>query len=112
MTIGERIFKILKEKNIKQKDFSQLTGISESTISDWKRKQTNPASDKIMTICEVLGVSPYDLLTVTDNSRFVQGNRIVVESGTDGYEVVKAMRDMDISSRNRVLGYAEAMSQK
>jgi transcriptional regulator with XRE-family HTH domain len=112
MTIGERIFKILKEKNIKQKDFSLRTGISESTVSDWKRKQTNPASDKIMKICEVLEVSPYELLTVTENSKYGQDDRIVVENGTDEYTVVKAMREMDISSRNRVLGYAEAMSQK
>ena len=44
--------------------------------------------------------------------RQAEVSRIVVENGTDEYTVVKAMREMDISSRNRVLGYAEAMSQK
>ncbi len=51
MLISERIFELLKEKGITQKEFSELTGISQSTISDWKRKKTNPASDKIMLIC-------------------------------------------------------------
>ena len=42
MIISERIFQILEKKNISQKHFSQETGISQSTISDWKRKKTNP----------------------------------------------------------------------
>ena len=45
-----------------QKEFSEETGISQSTISDWKRKGTNPSADKILKICEVLKVTPYELL--------------------------------------------------
>lgn len=48
MIISERIFKILNEKDMSQKEFSSLTGIACSTISDWKHKKTNPSSDKIM----------------------------------------------------------------
>ena len=40
MIISERIFSILTEKGISQKTFSAMTGISQSTISDWKRKKT------------------------------------------------------------------------
>lgn len=36
MIISERIFHVLEEKNISQKDFSVKTGIAQSTISDWK----------------------------------------------------------------------------
>ena len=55
MTIGERIFNIMEDRDMTQLEFSRLTGIAQSTISDWKRKRTNPASDKILIICEVLG---------------------------------------------------------
>ena len=48
---------------MRQKEFSEWTGISQSTISDWKRKKTNPSADKILKICEVLGVTPYELLS-------------------------------------------------
>ena len=54
MMISERIFRILKEKRISQKYFSEQTGIAQSTISDWKRKKTNPTSDKVLAICDVL----------------------------------------------------------
>ena len=62
MTISERIFELIREKGYTQKEFSKKTGIAESTISDWKKKGTNPVSDKILVICEVLEVSPYFLL--------------------------------------------------
>ena len=58
-TISGRIFELLKEQNMSQKRFTQETGIAESTISDWKKKKTNPVSDKILIICEVLGVTLY-----------------------------------------------------
>ena len=60
-TISDRIFELLKERGMSQKSFSQKTGIAESTISDWKKKKTNPVSDKILIISETLGVTPYEL---------------------------------------------------
>lgn len=62
MIISERIFEIMKEKNIKAKEFAKMTGIGQSTISDWKTKKTNPQANKIMIICEALNVSPEDVL--------------------------------------------------
>ena len=63
MVISEKIFELIKEKGMTQKAFALATGISQSTISDWKTKHTNPAADKIMVICDVLGVTPVELLT-------------------------------------------------
>lgn len=65
MLISERIFKIMAEKNIRQSEFSKITGIAKSTISDWKHKKTNPSADKIMIICAALNVTPEDLLIDT-----------------------------------------------
>lgn len=63
MTISERIFKILKERNISQSAFCKVTGLSGSTVSDWKTKNTNPSADKIMDICAALDITPEQLLT-------------------------------------------------
>ena len=62
-TVSDRIFELLKERKMTQKEFAQRTGIAESSISDWKKKRTNPVSDKILIICEVLDVSPYELIS-------------------------------------------------
>ena len=47
MTIRDRIFDKLTELNMTQKEFSKRTGIPETTVSDWKKKKTNPTADKI-----------------------------------------------------------------
>ena len=52
MTISERLFEIMKEKEISVGNLSRLTGISRQTIYDWQKKNTNPGADKIMIICE------------------------------------------------------------
>ena len=62
MLISEKIYKYREQKGMTQKEFSQGTGISQSTISDWRRKKTNPSADKILTICEVLHILPTNLL--------------------------------------------------
>ena len=58
--ISEKIFELILRNGMTQKEFSEETGISQSTISDWKRKGTNPSADKILKICEVLKVTPYE----------------------------------------------------
>ena len=63
MIISERIFKILKDKNMSQNAFARQVGLANSTISDWKTKKTNPSADKIMDICIALEVTPEQLLT-------------------------------------------------
>lgn len=63
MTISDRVFEKLAKSGMTQKKFSEETGINQSTISEWKKNHTNPTSDKIMSICNVLDVSPEWLLS-------------------------------------------------
>lgn len=63
MIISERIIKVLKERNMTQAEFAKQVGISTSTISEWKKRKTNPTVDKIMDICNVLQITPDQLLT-------------------------------------------------
>lgn len=55
MIISERIFEIMKEQKMSQRELSRRTGITISTISDWNTKKSNPASDKLLVISEALG---------------------------------------------------------
>ena len=63
MIISERILKVIKERNMTQTEFAKKVGIGNSTISEWKKKKTNPTADKIMDICDVLQITPEQLLT-------------------------------------------------
>lgn len=66
MTIVERIFQIMKDRNIKQKDFALAIGANEKTVSSWKKRGTKPAIELIVPIARELKVSIPYLLTGED----------------------------------------------
>lgn len=113
MTISERIFNRLDELSMSQKEFSEKTGILQSTISEWKKKGTNPTSEKIMIICKILNVSPEWLLSGADgNGR--RGNQVdwfVVGRDSDLGRLIVEYNGMDAKGRARLFGYLEAMKE-
>lgn len=54
--------KLLDEKGLKNADVARATGISNMTLSDWKRGKSVPKSDKMRKIAEYLNVSVEYLL--------------------------------------------------
>ncbi len=110
MIISERIFKIMEERGMTQIEFSRKTGISQSTISDWKRKKTNPAADKIMVICDVLNVSPYDVLQDTIKQKNRTDYRVVSE-GTSDYELMVEIDSLNSKHKERLKGYLSAIKE-
>ena len=112
MTISDRIFEKLRQINMSQKVFSEETGISQSTISEWKSKRTNPTSEKIMIICKVLEVTPEWLLSGIENTGGRGNNSTrwyVIDKETDMGRIISSYHDMDIRQRERSLGYMEAI---
>ncbi len=110
-TVSDRIFELLKEKGMSQKEFAAKTGIAESTISDWKKKKTNPVSDKILIISEVLGVSPYELLSGAEHigMRSRQNMTYVVDRTTELGTLIETYQKLDAAQQNRLMGYMQAM---
>ena len=111
MVISERIFYILEEKGITQKEFSEKTGISQSTISDWKRKKTNPSADKILKICETLNVTPYELLS--ERSKMVVDKVDYLIALNDQEAVLlEEFRSLDNRKKDRLMGYLDALKSE
>jgi len=112
-TISGRIFELLKERNMSQKEFAQKTGIAESTISDWKKKKTNPVSDKILIICEVLGVTPYELLSGAEHTgqRSRENVTYVIDKGTELGILIESYQQLEGNMQRRLLGYLEALQE-
>ena len=114
MTVGERIFHLLEEKHMSQKEFSDKTGIATTTISDWRKKNTNPGSDKIMLICSALGVSPEYLLSgvTEDSKRGKSMDYMVIPAGTDERELMDIFNGLSWYDRAHLLEYAQKMNTK
>ena len=110
----QKIFKLLETEKLSQKDFSERTGIPQSTISDWRKKNTNPASDKILIICEVLKVTPYDLLSgVEEEGRRSRKLKCKIIAETSEENLLLEMYDkLDRDQKNRLFGYLEALAEK
>ena len=109
MLISERIFLLMDKNGLSQKEFSERTGISQSTISDWTRKKTNPSADKILKICEVLHITPNELLaegTVHDGR-----TDYVFALNRDEEVVLESFRSLESRQKERLLGYMTALKE-
>ena len=113
MIISERIFMIMEEKGISQLELSSKTGIAQSTISDWKRKKTNPSADKIMAICDVLDVSPFDILQDTIPSKGAgEVNILIASEGTAEFEILKKMEKLNKKTKEELRKYIKGVKNK
>ncbi len=57
MDSADRVFEILKLKNITAKQLSNITGISQGNITDWKKGRSKPSYGAIVKISNSLNVS-------------------------------------------------------
>lgn len=112
MTISERIFERLEQLDMTQKELSKRTGIKETAISEWRKKKTNPSSEKIMPICEALNVTPEWLLSGIDaaGSRKDHMDYFIVNKDTEIGKLITCYNELDPSFRERVMGYAQAFN--
>lgn len=102
ITISQRIFLLLKEKKLKQKALAQKTGISESAISDWKKKGTNPAADNLSAIADFLGVSLSYLITGKEAPQ-------TEKLSTDQQELIDYYNKLPEREQQRLIGRAAAL---
>lgn len=112
MIVSEKIFILLQKKGMSQKEFSQRTGISQSTISDWKRKKTNPSVNKILTICEVLQISPYELLSENDLETRGSSADYMMPLNKEESILLENYRRLDHQKRERIMGYMSALEEE
>ncbi|WP_036608784.1 helix-turn-helix domain-containing protein [Oribacterium sp. P6A1] len=113
MTISERIFEKMDELNMTQKTFCNLTGIRQTTVSEWKRNNTNPSTDKVMVICSVLKVSPEWLLSGTEvkGEYRNQVDWFVVDKKCELGNVIIEYNKMNSIQRARLMGYIDSLKE-
>ena len=110
MTISERILKVLKDRNMTQAEFAKQVGIATSTISEWKKRKTNPTADKIMDICNVLQITPEQLLTgkgIEDEENINVTSR---ESCFTPYDI-QLVHGLKEEQQKRLMAYMEALKK-
>ena len=102
MTITERIFVELSQKNIAQKDFANNIDVNEKTVSAWKRNNSLPPADKLSNISDCLGVSLDYLLTGKEKSSSLPN---------DEQELLSYYKKLPEREKQRLIGRASALAE-
>lgn len=63
----DRFREVINNKDITQTELSKITGITQSSISDWLNGKYSPKQDKIDILAKALGVSPAYLMGWEDD---------------------------------------------
>lgn len=98
------IFK-LYDLSMSQSELSRRTGISTSTINDWKKKKINPQADKLVVIRRALDMSLADLLGEDGDE-----NSSVDYSADEKY-LIECYRRSDDQVRRHMLRYMELIDK-
>ena len=94
-----------------QQEFSKRTGILPSTISEWKKNGTNPSSDKIMSICKALSVSPEWLLEGVESTRGNSSDYYTIHKNSNMGRFITMYQKLKPVLQGKMMGYAEALME-
>ena len=103
MTITERIFVELSQKNIAQKDFANNIDVNEKTVSAWKRNNSLPPADKLSNISDYLGISLDYLITGQEKSS--------PNLSADEQELISYYKALPEKEKIRLISRAETLAE-
>ena len=106
---GATIKEQLDDRGMTQKEFSEKTGIPQSTMSSWRGKKQNPSMDKLRIICDTLGVDPYYLISGTTGDTNANVDYIAVYKSDEEYKLLIEYRSLDKAKKDKLSGYLQAL---
>lgn len=83
--------KLLDEKGLKNADIARETGISNMTLSDWKKGKSTPKQDKLMKIADYFGVTVEYLMT-GENSKHSDEDTLLDVQISEDFELKEAIK--------------------
>ena len=98
----KRLNKLMTEKNISQNKLAEMTGITQSSISDWANGKYKPRQDKVYLLSEALKVSPAYLLGYSDNKNLDQKTIT-----NDTSEIDKLFNQLNEEGQEKAIAYTQ-----
>jgi Predicted transcription factor, homolog of eukaryotic MBF1 len=66
MNVGEKLFKLRRQKGLSQEELAEKLNVTRQTVSKWETNQSTPDFDKIKPLCTLYGISSDELLGTTE----------------------------------------------
>ena len=107
----ERIFYMMKKKNMTQLELSKRTGIATSNISDWKKKKTNPKADCLLSICDALEITPEQLLTGKGIDPEYKDEDANYEVTRSDIKILKQIHSLGDEQYKRLMAYMKVLQK-
>ena len=101
MELYEKIEKIRIQKGMSVAKLNKAAGISHSTLSSWKYRQTMPKLETLDSICFALGISLAELLYDIDSDKLT-GEEI---------ELLAYWKQLDKEQKQALMSTAKAMAK-
>ena len=104
--------KLLDERGIKNADISRVTGISNMTLSDWKRGISTPKTDKLQKIADYFGVT-LDYLTGRDE--FSDEDAMLdarISEDLELKEAIKKYYNLSIDKKKHIIEMISLLSEE
>lgn len=98
----KRLNQLMTEKNISQNKLAEMTGITQSSISDWANGKYKPRQDKVYLLSEALKVSPAYLLGYTDNENLDQNT-----TKNDNSKIDRLYNQLNDEGKEKVITYTQ-----
>lgn len=107
--------RLLDEKGLKNADVARATGISNMTLSDWKRGKSVPKSDKMRKIAEYLNVS-VDYLMTGNEAQFIveaaKNDALLTEMPGRIKEYALKLAEMPKEKQEQIMSLIDMLSDK
>lgn len=91
----------MEQQKIKSSELATFLGVNKSVVSTWKKRNTNPPSEMLVKICELLNVSINFLLTGEDAKKDNELN-------DEETYIITLYRQLNERNRIKLEGYIEA----
>ncbi len=80
MTLGERLLAYRNRVGLSQEKLAEKIGVTRQTVSKWETNQSTPDFDKIIPLCEILGITTEELIKGEEETQNHEQQKVKQES--------------------------------
>ena len=95
--LGERLFKLRRDKKLSQEEVAYQLNVTRQTISKWETNQSVPDFDKIVPLCKLYGITPNELFVELKDKASLPANKLDASKEDDKLKSSKKAQGIAIS---------------